>query len=251
MKQASASNNSGVILLLVALGIQLTAIIGSVVSIFAETFSVAIQVFSTVSTMLVFIASIICLVRSRNAVNHNGKVLGIVFTVLTSILMTFVLMSLAITGTMLMQSSDGMDSVHAHKRKEIPMVVRVDKIDEDTQKAVDFATEQLCYSLNDCDTINVRLAKAAVLDGNLDDQYIVYFQYSTENVSSECRKVHLYKVDSDDALGTIGNPETFHALKVISIEIIESIPDSVKDGELYGLDHNHINARLEAIKHTE
>lgn len=237
-KQSSNTNehskkNIGKILLFIALGFMLISNLATAATLAIEKLSVGILVFNIFSEIFVFVSSIICVVKSKTAKNHNGRVLGIVFTVISSIWMFVLLICMTITGAKLLDYKDDLTSKYDDLRKQPQMTVRVDAIDEDTQKAVDVATESLYYSLDNRNALTVHFAKADVKSGDLEGQYWIYFEYSTDNVSHKVYRVRVFK-----------NEERF---AVIDFEHETDMPNTTQNGELYNLNYTTINSAIKDL----
>ena len=162
-----SKKNVGKTLLFIALGFMLISNLATAVTLAIEKFSVGILVFNIFSEIFVFVSSIICVVKSRTTKNRNGRVLGIIFTVISSIWMFVLLICMAITIVIFLYHKDDLPSKYDDLQKKPQRIVGVDAIDGDVQKAVDVATDNLYYSSDGRNTLTVHFAKADVKSGVL------------------------------------------------------------------------------------
>lgn len=228
-----SKKNIGKTLLFIALGFMLISTLATVATLVVEKFSIGILMFNVFSEIFVFVSSIICVVKSKTAKNRSGRVLGIVFTVISSVWMFVLLISMTISGAKLFDSKNDLTSKYDDLREQLQMTVRVDAIDEDTQKAVDVATETLYYSVDNRNTLTVHFAKVDVKNGDLGGEYWIYFEYSTNDISHKVYRVRVLK--------------GIERFAVIDFEHEKGMPETTKDGELFNLDYTIINSDIKDL----
>ena len=183
---ATNKKNKGILFLLISIGIQIVAIIGSFA---AGSFGNVMAILLVISVALVLASSIFCIIQAKKVENHKGRTLGIVFSILSGIVIVAIILGVAFGDNSKSKMDNQMLDV-----ADKAVVLLQEKLKNPASLYLNSVS--VAYSISDSST-TLGAENKKDTKSEFDGTYAVYIDYSAQNglggaTRSYYRVVYLY-----------------------------------------------------------